>query len=392
MNTLLTGVVPSHRCKTCGALWRFYRAGEGGLPVDSWNLRSAEAGPCCDNVPMGDQIEPLTVELLAQVTNLADHTLDRLIDAWIASTGKPIPWNKAVEIAAIVKRLPDAERDRLLALNDSTPSPAWLLRAERVVPERRPFEALGLPPRHDGGPARRARAAGRDREVEVVSGALTRKEIDALSGKAQVAFCLDKFGTYEEALVRLTEAKVRESAAPADTLVPLDMVLHCPACGKQHIDEPEGEGDDGATTKRPDVWTNPPHRSHLCAGCGHIWRPADVPTAAQPLTTAAADVMAERKRQVEKEGWTPEHDDEHGDQSLSTAAACYALADLQGARPGALSPHYLARFVGWGAGWFKPSDRRRNLIKAAALLLAEIERLDRADVASRHRAAAPWIE
>lgn len=135
MNTLLTGVVPSHRCKACGALWRFYRAGEGGLPVDSWNLRSAEAGPCCDNVPMGDQIEPLTVELLAQVTNLADHTLDRLIDAWVASTGKPIPWNKAVELAAIVKRLPDAERDRLLALNDSTPNPAWLLRAERVVRE-----------------------------------------------------------------------------------------------------------------------------------------------------------------------------------------------------------------------------------------------------------------
>src|SRR5690606_32607345 len=25
-------------------------------------------------------------------------------------------------------------------------------------------------------------------------------------------------------------------------------------------------------------WTNPPHRSHLCAGCGFTWRPADVPT------------------------------------------------------------------------------------------------------------------
>jgi hypothetical protein len=26
------------------------------------------------------------------------------------------------------------------------------------------------------------------------------------------------------------------------------------------------------------VWDNPPHRSHLCHGCGHVWRPADVPT------------------------------------------------------------------------------------------------------------------
>lgn len=64
----------------------------------------------------------------------------------------------------------------------------------------------------------------------------------------------------------------------AETQRPIDMILNCPACGLQHIDEPEGEGDDGATIKRVDVWTNPPHRSHLCHGCGHIWRPADVPT------------------------------------------------------------------------------------------------------------------
>lgn len=49
-------------------------------------------------------------------------------------------------------------------------------------------------------------------------------------------------------------------------LKPIDMVLHCPRCNKQHIDVPN------------DSWTNPPHRSHLCHGCGFIWRPADVPT------------------------------------------------------------------------------------------------------------------
>jgi len=47
---------------------------------------------------------------------------------------------------------------------------------------------------------------------------------------------------------------------------PIDMILFCPACGLQHTDEPNGD------------WTNPPHRSHLCHGCGRIWRPADVPT------------------------------------------------------------------------------------------------------------------
>ncbi|MBQ1761965.1 MAG: hypothetical protein IIZ92_03575 [Aquincola sp.] len=57
---------------------------------------------------------------------------------------------------------------------------------------------------------------------------------------------------------------------------PVDMVLHCPACGMQHIDGPE------VTLNKciysdPD-WDNLPHRSHKCDGCGHIWRPADVPT------------------------------------------------------------------------------------------------------------------
>lgn len=59
---------------------------------------------------------------------------------------------------------------------------------------------------------------------------------------------------------------------------PIDMVLYCPACGKQHIDRPNGP-EDGADWNDPEItWTNPPHRSHLCHGCGHIWRPADVPT------------------------------------------------------------------------------------------------------------------
>lgn len=80
---------------------------------------------------------------------------------------------------------------------------------------------------------------------------------------------------------------------------PIDMVLHCPACGMQHIDEPEdgvGEfavGADGAYRTR---WTNPPHRSHLCRGCGHIWRPADVPTngVAAVKTKGLADSKIEK--------------------------------------------------------------------------------------------------
>lgn len=68
-------------------------------------------------------------------------------------------------------------------------------------------------------------------------------------------------------------------------MTPIDMVLHCPACGMQHIDAPGDLRNDYAVvvglaevSKEYTPWTNPPHRSHKCAGCGHVWRPADVET------------------------------------------------------------------------------------------------------------------
>lgn len=81
----------------------------------------------------------------------------------------------------------------------------------------------------------------------------------------------DSFGSPELQAMILAKCveKDRADSQPA----PIDMVLHCPACGLQHIDAPDAwrPGSDP-------LWDNPPHRSHLCHGCGHIWRPADVPT------------------------------------------------------------------------------------------------------------------
>jgi hypothetical protein len=95
-------------------------------------------------------------------------------------------------------------------------------------------------------------------------------------------------------------------------------------------------------------------------------------------TKAAQDVLAERQRQIDKEGWTPEHDDQHGDHSMSVAAACYTLCGLPGLSVGTVTVFPdLWRWTGWSEQWWKPKDRRNNLIRAAALLLAEIERMDR---------------
>lgn len=91
------------------------------------------------------------------------------------------------------------------------------------------------------------------------------------------------------------------------------------------------------------------------------------------LNQAGNDVMTERLRQIEAEGWTPGHDDEHTFGELVQAAAdlCvdgtdFRVVDMDG-----------ERMIGWGLTERHKDDRRRQLVIAGALILAEIERLDR---------------
>lgn len=86
-------------------------------------------------------------------------------------------------------------------------------------------------------------------------------------------------------------------------------------------------------------------------------------------------IANERQRQIEKEGWTPEHDDEYIFGELAQAAACYA------------HPNRINRLdmVGWPTDWdlkwWKPSEnsdidgRIKELSKSGAMIAAEIDRL-----------------
>ena len=88
------------------------------------------------------------------------------------------------------------------------------------------------------------------------------------------------------------------------------------------------------------------------------------------------EIARERRRQMEVEGWTEAHDDRHGDNDLARAAACYALCDPETDRVRYSS---ITDFVWpWVKEWWKPTTYRRNLIKAGALIVAELERLERA--------------
>lgn len=106
-----------------------------------------------------------------------------------------------------------------------------------------------------------------------------------------------------------------------------------------------------------------------CGGSGHV---------GDTRAGAVLDVLAERRRQIDVKGWTPEHDDDHSNGEMSLAAAAYAVSSVE--RGDSLQrAAALFHLTGWAKYWFKPSSPRRDLVKAVALGLAEIERMDRAE-------------
>lgn len=132
---------------------------------------------------------------------------------------------------------------------------------------------------------------------------------------------------------------------PDGKVVYQDDTCECPKCGRMH---------------RSLGFGKPP--SHI----------RDVPQTSRAIT----DIATERQRQVSAEGWTLQHDDSHISGEMAMAAAVYALTsflDTEHSRNTAF-----ARYWPWDRSWFKPAGGRHDLVRAAALIVAEIERLDRA--------------
>ncbi len=87
---------------------------------------------------------------------------------------------------------------------------------------------------------------------------------------------------------------------------------------------------------------------------------------------AARDVLAERERQISDEGYSTDQDDTYQKGELSAAAGCYALFAFDPSKE--IKPP----FWPWPVRYWKPKTAREDLVRAGALILAEIERLDRA--------------
>lgn len=105
------------------------------------------------------------------------------------------------------------------------------------------------------------------------------------------------------------------------------------------------------------------------------------PTPAALLARAADLIATERKRQQEIEGWTIDHDREHGSATLYKAASCYEQVPATGWTSSRV-------MVGWpwDDRFWKPKGVLRNLIRAGALYQAGI------DVAVPGSEAGIWSE
>ena len=100
-------------------------------------------------------------------------------------------------------------------------------------------------------------------------------------------------------------------------------------------------------------------RAHLTSGPG--------------AGTALTLVARERQRQVLEEGWSPAWDDGYVRGELPKAAACYAVNVINPAGGESSAPSDWPFMY----HWWKPTTPLRDLTKAGALILAEIERLMR---------------
>lgn len=97
-------------------------------------------------------------------------------------------------------------------------------------------------------------------------------------------------------------------------------------------------------------------------------------------TQGGMDVLGERARQRRMEGYDDAHDDAHDDFTLSSAAIAYTMdARLRGTTGHGFTDTPPPDWP-WDYSDWKQKSVRQALVVAAALIIAEIERLDRASI------------
>lgn len=109
------------------------------------------------------------------------------------------------------------------------------------------------------------------------------------------------------------------------------------------------------------------------------------------METGIELIAKERERQINEEGWSFNHDDNHVDDEMAFAAACYAIPELERDYIDTENGGEIPALWPWKETWWKPEyepnlekkctvrGRIKELTKAGALIAAEIDRLIRGE-------------
>ncbi len=98
------------------------------------------------------------------------------------------------------------------------------------------------------------------------------------------------------------------------------------------------------------------------------------------MKTGTELIAEERIRQIDRKGWSADHDDEHEDGLLAQAGGCYAIKAAE-----KLGLSISKAYLNWPSAWpfdkeyYRPEEPIAQLVKAGALIAAEIDRLQRAN-------------
>lgn len=97
-------------------------------------------------------------------------------------------------------------------------------------------------------------------------------------------------------------------------------------------------------------------------------------------------IAQERRRQIEGERFDPTADQQYHQGELAQAAACYvrleAMRSVAATVPGTAVDDRVPPEWPWARCGWKPKDRRSNLVRAGALIAAELDRMDREGAAN----------
>jgi hypothetical protein len=121
------------------------------------------------------------------------------------------------------------------------------------------------------------------------------------------------------------------------------------------------------------------HWQPLPAAPLNLEQPTESSSVPQDAASGISLIAEERHRQITVKRWSPEHDEAHDNGEIAMAAQAY----IDGARKashGIEMPYMMSPPAAWPWDWtwWKPSKRPiRNLVKAGALIAAEIDRLQR---------------